>query len=132
MTACVRRSHSQYVNGSWDQRLLVRQGAFCDCSMTKSYEFRTEKLPLGSGGFFEAVRLALVEMTRMGPEPLDLSGYPHESEAHALYADMEALAFDLRRATDRLKNEAHALGEHRHCDEETKGAEQEGRTTVGG
>ncbi len=51
--------------------------------------------------------MALVDLSCFGEgRRLDLTGYPHESEAEAMYSDWAALGVDFRRAADKVLTEA--------------------------
>jgi hypothetical protein len=72
--------------------------------MSKRYEVVRDKIPLPGGGFVEALRMALVDLSCFGEgNRLDLTGYPHESEAAALMSDWSALGVDLRAAAERIQ-----------------------------
>jgi hypothetical protein len=74
------------------------------------YELVRDKLPLPGGGFAEAFRMALIEFSCLGGRHLDLTGYPHESEAAALMSDWAALGVDFRVAADKVEAVAEAEG----------------------
>jgi hypothetical protein len=71
--------------------------------MAKKYELVRDRIPLPGGGFVEAFRMALIDLSCFGEGyHLDLTGYPHESEAAALYSDWEALGVDFRKAGEKV------------------------------
>lgn len=72
----------------------------------KKYEVRRVRIPDQQGGYFEAFRLALVDLACFGERNLDLTGYPHESEEAALASDWQALGVDFRCAYKKLAEEA--------------------------
>jgi hypothetical protein len=75
--------------------------------MSRKYELVRDKIALPGGGFVEAIRMALVDLSCFGEgRRLDLTGYPHESEAAALTSDWEALGVDIRKAARRVLTEA--------------------------
>lgn len=79
--------------------------------MTKKYVQVQDKIPLPSGGFVEAVRMALIDLSCFGEgEHLDLTGYPHEDVAAALYSDWSALGVDFRAAARKVLAEAEGDG----------------------
>jgi hypothetical protein len=59
----------------------------------------------------EAFRIALVEITCLGPiRTLDLTGYPHEDEQHAMLSDWQALGVDLKAAAQKIEAAARVTG----------------------
>jgi len=96
--------------------------------MTKQYKAFRRRLPKpGGGGFFEAIQMALVDMSCLGERRFDLSGYPHESEADALMSDWVALGGDMQHAIEEISKESRAGGRS----EQTSIEETEGRTASG-
>lgn len=79
---------------------MRRIGVF---AMSKRYEIVRDLLPLPGGGFVEALRMAIVEFTSLGPRQFDLAGYPYDSELEALESDWDALGKDFRQAAVKLK-----------------------------
>lgn len=85
--------------------LLPRSGAFH--IMSKKYELVLDKIALPGGGFVEAFRMALVDLSCFGEgRRLDLAGYPHESEAAALHSDWAALGVDFKQAAEKVLAES--------------------------
>ena len=84
----------------YDEPSLFPRGYASD--MSKKYEIVRDKVPLPGGGFIEAVRMALIDLSCFGERHLDLTGYPHESEAAALASDWAALGVDLRAAAEKV------------------------------
>ena len=79
-----------------------RVGAF---AMSKKYELVRDRIPLPRGGFIEAFRMALVDLACFGEgRRMDLTGYPHESEAAAMMSDWAALGVDIRAAVKRIES----------------------------
>jgi hypothetical protein len=79
----------------------------CAFDMTKKYELVLDRISLPGGGFVEAFRMALLDLSCFGEgRRLDLTGYPHESESAALQSDWAALGVDLKRAAQRVLAEA--------------------------
>ena len=74
-----------------------------DRDMSKRFEPIKVKLPLPGGGFIDAFRMALVEMTYLGERRFDISGYPHQSEGDGLASDWTALGDDFRAAVQVVK-----------------------------
>ena len=66
--------------------------------MAKKYEVVLDRVPVAGGGFVEAFRMALVDLSCFGEQHLDLSGYPHESAEAAMASDWAAIGADVRRA----------------------------------
>jgi hypothetical protein len=75
--------------------------------MSKKYEIVRDKMPVPGGGFIEAFRMALVDLSCFGERHLDLTGYPqeHESEAAAMMSDWAALGADFRNVADKVISE---------------------------
>ena len=74
--------------------------------MTKRYQLVKVRHHDPSGvGFIDAFRMALVEFGCLGERHFDVSGYPHESSAHALMADWSRLGQDMRCIQQRLLSE---------------------------
>ena len=93
------------VSMPYDGRGLFPQGYAFD--MSKKYEVVRDKIPLPGGGFVEAFRMALVDLSCFGEgHRLDLTGYPHESEAAAMQSDWAALGVDFRKAADKVLADA--------------------------
>jgi hypothetical protein len=83
----------------YDETCRWPQG--CAFDMSKKYELVRDKIPLPGGGFFEAFRMALVDISCFGEgHRLDITGYPHETEAGAMASDWAALGVDLMAAAD--------------------------------
>lgn len=72
--------------------------------MTKKYQIVRDKIPTASGGFVEALRMALVEFSCLGETRFDISGYPHASEVQALATDWERLGQDALEATRKFRH----------------------------
>ena len=70
--------------------------------MSKKYILGRDRIPTPVGGFIEAFRMALVELTNMGERNFDLTGYPHETEADALMSDWAALGADFTQAAAKI------------------------------
>ena len=80
---------------------LVPGGVF---GMSKKYELVRDKIPLPGGGFVEAFRMALFDLSCLGDgRRLDLTGYPHESEEAAMMSDWAALGVDFKAAVDKVQ-----------------------------
>jgi hypothetical protein len=73
--------------------------------MSKKYEIVRDKMPVPGGGFIEAFRIALVDLCCFGERHLDLTGYPHESEAAAIMSDWAGLGVDFKNAADKVISE---------------------------
>lgn len=98
MTGCRTALRSGVV---YDEARYVPRGYAFD--MAKKYEEVRDKIPLPGGGFIEAIRMALVDLSCFGEgRRLDLTGYPHESEAAALRSDWAALGVDFRKAAQKV------------------------------
>lgn len=78
--------------------------------MSKTYQVVRDRIPRVGGGFVEAFRMALVDFSCFGERHLDLTGYPHESEAAALMSDWAALGGDFRAAAERAAAPAEREG----------------------
>ena len=100
-----RRTSASRAGAGYDESWrLPLSDAF---GMSRKYELVRDKIALPGGGFVEAVRMALVDLSCFGEgRRLDLTGYPHESEAAALASDWKALGVDIRKATRRVLTEA--------------------------
>jgi hypothetical protein len=73
--------------------------------MSKKYELVRDRIPLPRGGFIEAFRMALVDLSCFGEgRRMDLTGYPHESEVAAMMSDWAALGIDMRAAVKRIES----------------------------
>jgi hypothetical protein len=70
--------------------------------MSKRYILIRDRIPTPVGGFIEAFRMAMVELTSMGERHLDLTGYPHETETDALMSDWAALGADFTEAAAKI------------------------------
>jgi len=72
--------------------------------MSKKYEVVRDRIPLPGGGFVEAVRMALLDLSCFGDgRRLDLTGYPHESEEAAMMSDWAALGVDFKAAVNKVQ-----------------------------
>lgn len=97
--------------------------------MAKKYELVRDRVPRPEGGFIEAFRMALVDLSCFGEgRRLDLSGYPHESEQAAMRSDWEALGADFRASAEKLELRGKAI-EGEGGDEEI--AQEAGSATRG-
>lgn len=86
--------------------------AFSVLSMSRKYQVVRDRIPLPGGGFVEAVRLALLDMSCFGDTGrLDLTGYPHESEDAAMFSDWSALGVDFKEAIEKVQLSIEAKGE---------------------
>lgn len=95
--ACRAALHrSSPYNGTWQ---IAGSLAF---EMSKKYEIVHDKIPVAGGGFIEAFRMALVDLSCFGERHLDLAGYPHESAEAALLSDWAALGVDMRAAAEKV------------------------------
>lgn len=74
-------------------------------AMTKRYQLVRESVLTPAGGFVEAVKMAIFEFGCLGERRFDLSGYPHQSENHALASDWDKLGQDALSATAKFRNE---------------------------
>jgi hypothetical protein len=70
--------------------------------MSKRYELVLDRIPVPGGGFIEAFRMALVDLSSFGEGHLDLSGYPHDSEGAAIATDWAAIGVDIAKATNKI------------------------------
>lgn len=86
--------------------------------MIKKYEIVSDRIPLTSGGFVQAFRMALVDLACFGEKHLDVTGYPHETEQQALSSDWTALGADFRSAYNQVSAE---LGTQRGDDDRCSG-----------
>lgn len=74
--------------------------------MTKRYQLVADRVPNPSGaGFFETLKMAVVEFSCLGETRFDLSGYPHQSEGRALAQDWDRLGQDALEAARKFRNE---------------------------
>ncbi len=70
-------------------------------NMTRKYALVRHKEPRPGGGFMDAFRMAIVELSSFGEQHFDLAGYPYESPEDALSADWAVLGNDFARVMDR-------------------------------
>ena len=106
---------SQFFRGAQDYRSRL-------LDMAKKYQLVLDRVPVPGGGFVEAFRMALFDLSCFGERHLDLTGYPHESPHHALVSDWAALGADFKRAVDKVEAEAMA---ERGLNDGTGGAQRE-------
>ena len=71
--------------------------------MSRKYELVRYSLPKLGAGFFDAFRMAIVEMTCLGERRFDLSGYPYETHEDALMHDWASLGQDFENILTRTE-----------------------------
>lgn len=76
------------------------------CVMSKKYEIVKGKIVSPGGGFIEAFRMAIVEMTCFGERRFDVSGYPYDTPSQALSNDWIVIGEDGRAAIEKVAHEA--------------------------
>jgi hypothetical protein len=82
----------------------------CASDMTKKYQLVRDRIAVPGGGFVEALRMALIDLSCLGESHLDLTGYPHDSEAAAMASDWAALGVDMRAAAEKVSMLAQVKG----------------------
>jgi len=101
-TKMVCKSAALGVSVIYNEPWVGLQG--CAFEMPKKYTIVRDKIPLPSGGFVEAFRMAVTDLSCFGDgRRLDLTGYSHESEEAAMLTDWRALGADFRAAATKVQ-----------------------------
>ncbi len=103
--------------------------------MTKKYAVLRTKTPQPGGGFTEALELGLVELSCLGDQYFDASGYPYPDEVHAFVQDWLNLGDDFRLAIQKMDNLARqqnalSAGASRHVKKPKEGPVRAPETTT--
>jgi len=73
--------------------------------MTKRYVAYTVSRKDRAGNIVRGFVMGLAEFGSFGTRLYDLSGYPHESEAEAIYSDWQSVGNDMRGAINKSQPE---------------------------